>query len=40
MLNLDTHMLIHALEGKVRPRERALLARNSWGIAAIVVLAR
>ena len=36
MLNLDTHVLIHALRGDVRPRERALLAANSWGVAAIV----
>lgn len=37
MLNLDTHVLIHALRGDVRPAERALLAGNTWGIAAIVL---
>ena len=37
MLNLDTHVLIHALGGDVRPGERDLLARNTWGVAAIVL---
>jgi len=37
MLNLDTHVLIHALRGDLRPRERSLLTRNSWSIAAIVL---
>ena len=37
MLNLDTHVLIHALRGDLRPRERELLATDSWGIAAIVL---
>lgn len=37
MLNLDTHVLIHALQGTVRPRERALLAEASWGVSAIVL---
>ncbi|HZL86110.1 MAG TPA: PIN domain-containing protein [Candidatus Krumholzibacteria bacterium] len=37
MLNLDTHMLIHALRGDVRPAERTLLAGDSWGVAAIVL---
>ncbi len=37
MLNLDTHVLIHALRGDLRPRERGLLAADSWGIAAIVL---
>ncbi len=37
MLNLDTHVLIHALRGEVRPRERELLANDSWSIAAIVL---
>ena len=36
MLNLDTHILIHALKGDVRPSERALLARQPWSVAAIV----
>lgn len=37
MLNLDTHVLIYALRGDLRPRERELLATDSWGIAAIVL---
>jgi PIN domain nuclease of toxin-antitoxin system len=37
MLNLDTHMLIYALAGELRPRERALLADHPWSIAAIVL---
>jgi PIN domain nuclease of toxin-antitoxin system len=37
MLNLDTHILIQALRGDVRPRERTLLSANTWGIAAIVL---
>jgi PIN domain nuclease of toxin-antitoxin system len=37
VLNLDTHILIHALKGDVRPRERDLLARQPWSVAAIVL---
>jgi len=37
MLNLDTHVLVHALRGDLRPRERELLATDSWGISAIVL---
>jgi PIN domain nuclease of toxin-antitoxin system len=37
MLNLDTHVLIHALKGDLKPRERTLLAADSWGVAAIVL---
>jgi len=37
MLNLDTHVLIHALRGDLRPRERELLAGDSWSVAAIVL---
>ena len=37
MLNLDTHVLIHALQGNLLPRERSLLTKNSWGISAIVL---
>ena len=37
MLNLDTHILIHALGGGLRPRERELLERNEWSISAIVL---
>ena len=37
MLNLDTHILIHALNGSIRPREQDLLERNEWSISAIVL---
>ena len=37
MVNLDTHILIHALKGDVKPRERNLLARQPWGVASIVL---
>lgn len=37
MLNLDTHVLIHALQGDVRPHERSLLTEHPWSIAAIVL---
>ncbi len=37
MLNLDTHVLIHALRGDLKSRERALLSDHPWGIAAIVL---
>ena len=37
MLNLDTHILIHALGGDLRPREQELLERNEWSISAMVL---
>ncbi len=37
MLNLDTHILVFALNGELRPAEQALLARNRWSVAAIVL---
>lgn len=37
MLNLDTHTLVFALNGELRPSEQALLARNRWSVAAIVL---
>lgn len=37
MLNLDTHILIHAVEGKLTPREEELLARHQWSISGIVL---
>ncbi|MXW46822.1 MAG: type II toxin-antitoxin system VapC family toxin [Gammaproteobacteria bacterium] len=37
MLNLDTHILVHALSDGLRPRERELLERNEWSISAIVL---
>ena len=37
MLNLDTHILIFALAGRLRPREEVLLSKERWGISAIVL---
>ena len=37
MLNLDTHILLHALAGVLKPRERALLTSQPWSISAIVL---
>jgi PIN domain nuclease of toxin-antitoxin system len=37
MLNLDTHILVFALTDQLRPKERALLSRERWGISGIVL---
>lgn len=37
MLNLDTHVLLHALAGSLRAPEEALLRREAWSISAIVL---
>jgi PIN domain nuclease of toxin-antitoxin system len=37
MLNLDTHILIYALNGGLTAVERRLLADTTWGISAIVL---
>lgn len=37
MLNLDTHILVHALSGALTARERPLLAGARWSISAIVI---
>jgi PIN domain nuclease of toxin-antitoxin system len=37
MLNLDTHVLLYALAGELRPAERRLLAKDTWSISAIVL---
>lgn len=36
MLNLDTHILLHALAGTLKPAERRLLTSDQWSISAIV----
>ena len=36
MLNLDTHILIYALRGELRPREHAALSTEEWSLSAIV----
>lgn len=37
MLNLDTHIVLFAVRGELRPPERGLLARNRWSVSAIVL---
>lgn len=37
MLNLDTHIFIHALQGSLRPVEKRLLSAAEWSISAIVL---
>ena len=37
MLNLDTHILIHALKGQLTVKEREVLANDQWGISAVVI---
>jgi PIN domain nuclease of toxin-antitoxin system len=37
MLNLDTHILLHAVLGSVTRREKTVLARHRWGISSIVL---
>ena len=35
MLNLDTHILVHAFRNALRPAEAALLKNEQWSISAI-----
>ena len=37
MLNLDTHIFVHALQGSLKPGERRLLSSDTWSISAIVL---
>jgi PIN domain nuclease of toxin-antitoxin system len=37
MLNLDTHVLIHALQGALTAKERQILAADTWSISGIVL---
>ncbi len=37
MLNLDTHVLIHAMTGDVSAREGRILRTAQWGVSAIVL---
>jgi PIN domain nuclease of toxin-antitoxin system len=37
MLNLDTHILLHAVSGDLTAREAKRLAAEPWGISAIVL---
>ncbi len=36
MLNLDTHIVVHALAGTLKPQEQHILERQAWGVSAIV----
>lgn len=36
MLNLDTHILLHALHGSLTERERAILAADEWSVSPVV----
>lgn len=37
MLNLDTHVVIHALRGSLTAKERQILSADTWSISAIVL---
>jgi PIN domain nuclease of toxin-antitoxin system len=37
MLNVDTHMLLYAVTGVLRPRERRLMSADRWSVSAIVL---
>jgi len=37
MLNLDTHVLLHAIGGRLTPREDRLLRGDRWSISGIVL---
>jgi PIN domain nuclease of toxin-antitoxin system len=37
MLNLDTHVLLFAVTGTLRPREQRVLSADQWSISAIVL---
>lgn len=37
MLNLDTHILVYALQGELRPTEEELLSNSNWIVSSIVL---
>ena len=37
MLNLDTHILLFALTGKLKKKEATLLEKHQWSISSIVL---
>ena len=37
MLNVDTHVLLYAVTGALKPREIRLLSADRWSISAIVL---
>jgi PIN domain nuclease of toxin-antitoxin system len=36
VVNLDTHVLVFALNGEITARERRVLSANTWSLSAIV----
>lgn len=37
MLNVDTHVLLYAVAGELRPREARLLSEQRWSVSSIVL---
>ncbi len=37
MVNLDTHVLVHALTGDLKPAEQRILRQSPWSISAIAL---
>jgi PIN domain nuclease of toxin-antitoxin system len=37
VINLDTHILVFALAGRLTARERRIVEAETWGISAIVL---
>jgi PIN domain nuclease of toxin-antitoxin system len=37
MLNIDTHVLLYAVTGALKPRETRLLSATRWSVSAIVL---
>ena len=37
MLNVDTHILLHAVTDTLRPREKRLMSADRWSVSAIVL---
>src|ERR1700737_5121385 len=37
MLNVDTHVLLYAVTGALKPRETRLLSTTRWSVSAIVL---
>jgi len=37
MLNVDTHVLLYAVAGRLKPREARLLSATRWSVSAIVL---
>ena len=36
MLNLDTHILVHAFRDQLKPNEKEVLSKDRWSISSIV----